>query len=148
MDILDLGPQFKAAMGRLRAFAEARPNWYFPRIQPLAGDNPGYVVNSGTLRIVFTWSVIEHEGSTGVYRHLSVSTTRQSPGVQRFPSQVITYTVASLLGFTGAHMSGDMAVAPGDHWHIEFSSPDAAIPHVMLVEPVPENALTSSSISN
>lgn len=145
MDILDMGPAFKAAVARLRAFAEARANWYYPGVQAIAGDNPGYVLDAGTLRIVFTWTVIEHEG---VFRHLSVSTRMQSPESQRLPNQIMTFTVAHLLGFTGARMSGEVAVAPSMTWQIETSGPEAATPHVMLAERAPAEALGPSTTSN
>jgi len=148
MDILDMGPAFKAAIARLRAFAEDRANWYYPGMQGLPGDNPGYVLDAGTLRIVFTWTVVEHLGQVGVFRHLSVSTRMRAPGSQQLPSRMHTYTVAHLLGFTGARMSGEVAVAPSMTWQIEISGPEAAIPHVMLVERAPAEALVPSATSN
>lgn len=148
MDILDMGPAFRAAVGRLRAFAEDRAHWYYPWVQGLPGENPGYVLDAGTLRIVFTWTVIDHPETSGVFRHLSVSTRMGAPGSERLPNQIMTYTVAHLLGFTGARLSGDLAVSPGTTWQIEISGPEAAIPHVMVVERAPSEALLPSTTSN
>lgn len=144
MDILDMGPSFMAAIARLRAYAEARANWYYPGVQGLPAENPRYVLDSGTLRIVFTWTVVE----VGVFRHLSVSTRMQVPGVEKLPNRILTYTIAHHLGFTGALISGVTAVEPGPTWMIDVSGPEAAVPHVMLAEQAPAEALLSSAVSS
>jgi hypothetical protein len=143
MDILDIGPEFNAALSRLRAHAENRNNWYYPIIAGSPpGDNPGYRLESGTLRIVFTWTAVDRGSGACVYRHLSISTILQRPERATFPSQILSYTVAHLLGFTGATLSGDIAVRPNPEWFIEMSSPNEPIPHVMLAERIPDAELT------
>jgi len=138
MGILDLGPQSRADLERLRAFAMAPGNWYRPHVSPVPGDNPAFRVQSGTMRIVFTWTVDPNRGQ--ILRHLSVSTM----GRGKLPNPVVAYTVAHLLGFTGAQLSNvstrdsQVAVGPGADWQIVQSDPEASIPHIVVGQVVPE----------
>lgn len=139
MDILDMGVAFKESIIRLRTFAEQQTNWYYPGLSGFVpGDVAPYVAHWGTLRVVFTWTV---DDQIGVVRHLTVSTVMQRPGRPTHPNAMLVFTIASLLGFTGATMSGGIAVAHNPAWHMALSDPEDRIPHVILGEKVPENEL-------
>lgn len=81
------------------------------------GDDPRFVVNTGTVRAVFTLTRLRTEdGGIDTVRHLSVSVV---PPRDAYPSLITVYTLAHEFGFTGATPvkgTTDLYDSPGPDW--------------------------------
>lgn len=111
-------PEVEADARRVRAHAEKPENIYRPGRMPPPGDNPAFVMMNGTYKIVFSLT----QTPNGVIRHLSVSTSAKG----RLPLPVAVWTVAHLLGFTGASPDERQVVSePGPTWgcYVEDDAP-------------------------
>lgn len=100
---------FKARCARLREFAEKPENWYrFPGSDFAPGQRPEYVIETPFgFRVVFSITHAPRQSPVPA-RHLTISV----PG-HNFPNVAVVFTVAHHLGFTGAEVVDDVAVAPG-----------------------------------
>lgn len=93
-------PELKEDLRRCREYAEASDHWYRPApgaVPP--GDIPAHVLESGTVRAVFSWTISDG----AVYRQLSVSTAAPN----KYPLPVVVFTLADRLGFTGGVKDAD-----------------------------------------
>jgi hypothetical protein len=101
----------------VREYAERPENWYRP-VQGntvlgdsyrVPGDRPEHVVRlSSGYRIVFSITHVP-EHSRDPFRHLSVSVDGTG-----YPNPAVVWTIARLLGFTGADaVDGDVVQQPG-----------------------------------
>ena len=92
--LLPMDDDTRGRLADLAARAATPENWYRPGEAAIPGDLPLYREQIGSLKVVFTWTV-DREGRPN--RHLSVSTIGRG-----LPHPMAVFTVAHLLGFTGA----------------------------------------------
>ena len=136
MRALIVGPDEKAAITKLVAFAEQPEHWYFPGSDFIPGNNPDYVVSVPQgFRCVFTFT---KKGGT-VFRHLTISV----PGA-RYPTPEASIMLALEFGFTSRFkvssnaMTYDlMAKMEHDGW-LFSADPDEHC--VVLLQPVEERS--------
>lgn len=122
-------PELKDDLRRCREYAEAPDHWYRPGPDAVPpGDIPEHVFNSGTVRAVFSWTLIKEK----TYRHLSVSTG--APG--RYPLPVVVFTLADMFGFTGGTRTEDGVVkTPAQGWGMQA---DQQYECIVVVQEVPD----------
>lgn len=90
-----LGKKTRRQLSELAARAAVPANWYRPGPgAAVPGDLAKYTEYIGTCRIAFSWTV-DRTGKP--WRHLSISTY-----LGGLPDPTIVFTVAEMLGFTGA----------------------------------------------
>lgn len=109
MSMLVIDDALKAACDRVREHAHRIENWYrIPGSDWIPGDRPEHVIMTPTgQKIVFSVTFAPAHGPRP-FRFLSVSTVSGRP-----PHPVLVWTIADLLGFTGAEREGDAVVGPG-----------------------------------
>ena len=112
----------KEACRCLREHAEKTENWYvIGKSAWVPGDRPEYVVQTEFgFQFVFTITHVP-EYSKLPYRHMTISV----PG-GRYPHNLVVWTVAHLLGFTGATVEDDIATEPGP-WGIEVNENEGCV---------------------
>jgi len=103
--------ELRASCRRLREHAEKTENWYCVGSSDwVPGNRSEHVIETaGGFRIVFSISCLPETPSAG-FRHLSVSIP-EAEG--KCPHPLVLWTVAHLLGFTGAEVVDEVASAPG-----------------------------------
>ena len=92
---LIIDDETRAAVARVRDFAEQEAHWYEPYEgdrRHVPGDDDRHVCMLGTYRCVFSITRVP----TGRWRHLSISV----PG-KFYPNPYAVFTIAELFGFTG-----------------------------------------------
>ena len=112
MGVLIFDERLKADIRRVRAYAERNKHWYNPDVasQKPPGDNKKHTLKTGTHRVVFSWTRKDLQ----VFRHMSISTGRVAG---KFPQPVSAFTMAHLLGFTGADVDEHgLVMTPGPKW--------------------------------
>lgn len=107
MQALIIDDEFKSRISQVREFASRPENIYKPGLTGIRppGDNPNYVVESGTIRIVFSLTSFENvpdrppdfEGPE-IYRHVSISANNYTSP----PNPVLVREILDLLGFIGS----------------------------------------------
>jgi len=129
MTVFLLTPEVRERAREVAAFARAEANWYRPGDCRLPGDIPGHVLVSGSVRAVFSWTVAPHE--RGLFRHLSVSVRREG----RYPLPQVVWTLAHLLGFTGASPGeGGLVEDPAAAWAFDVNEEESTAVVVERVE--------------
>jgi len=105
MQALIIDDEFKSRISQLREFASRPENLYKPGPGAACpGDNPNFVVKSGTIRIVFSLTSFEDTDRpptfTGedIYRHVSISANNQRSA----PHPILVREILNLLGFVGS----------------------------------------------
>jgi hypothetical protein len=96
---------------RIREHAEKPENYYWPDSGARAPSNdPRFVFRSGPYTFVFSLTVT----ANAIFRRLSVSTSKAG----MIPQPVVVWTVAHLLGFTGAASNAPTGVvtSPAEDW--------------------------------
>lgn len=110
---LPISDETRAALGALAERAAQPANWWDPADGTIPGDIPTYVVVVGSFRVVFTWTAQRGDGHP--HRHMSISTVGAPRG--RVPAPPAVWTVAHMLGFTGASVDEHGVVAqPASGW--------------------------------
>ncbi len=128
MGILLLGPERERELRDLAAEAAKEENWFRIGISDFVpGNLPKYTRILETYRLVFTITVLP-DGEK--LRHMSFS----SPG-DTYPNPMVTFQVASLLGFTGAPMYKGFIPEPGPDWGIRIDEDEHCI---VLTQPIAE----------
>lgn len=95
MNILFLTKDTEARAKEIAVYAAKPGNWYRPgETLTLPGEHPEYVLVSGTIRAVFTWT---RATKSLVIRHMSVSVQGAN-----YPNPLTVWTLAHMFGFTGA----------------------------------------------
>ena len=128
------------AVRRVREHAEKPANWYrVGAMTGLPGEDPRFVVRSGTTKAVFTWTVTgrswnpRHPPAGSVLRHLTVSVQ----GDGRYPRTEVCWTLAHHLGFTGASPDDQgLCHKPAPLWALGKDDDDQCIIVQQLVEGV------------
>ena len=128
MQLVLFTPEVQRRIGELAAFASEGPNWYvMDESHFIPGDDPRYVAEVGTVRVVFTWTKVP-DGR--VMRHMSISNH------SAYPSPVVVWTFAHMLGFTGAIPDRTGLVTdPGEKWGIGVDD-GAGVRCIVIQEPV------------
>jgi len=100
-------------------FARQPDNWYLVGVSNwVPGDRSEYVLKSGTIKAVFTWTL---QPSGEVFRHLTVSS-------HKLPHPYIVWTMAHYFGFTGAEVDEVSTVLkPADTWEARVVERDGCI---------------------
>jgi hypothetical protein len=94
----------RARIADLRAFAEQREHWYIPGKTGVPGLDRRHVVHAGDVQACFSWTVRPDNGR--VIRHLTASVRAWHEGNRNaYPLDSAVWTLAHLLGFTGATAS-------------------------------------------
>ncbi len=108
----------KARAQEVAALAEKPENWYIVGESTwVPGDRPEYVLLSGSIRAVFSWTKFP---SGDLRRHMSVSV--RGP---HYPNPIVVWSLAHYFGFTGVAMDelgvgrthGNWAVAVDEKEH-------------------------------
>lgn len=107
----------RAKVAAVLSHAEKHP--YRPG-GPIPGDDPRFVVNLNSYRVVFSFTQLDH----CTFRHLSVSV----PG-KKYPNPVAVFVIADLFGFTGYDEKFPASKSPS--WMIDVNK-DC----VILAEPI------------
>lgn len=112
----------------VRAFAERSENWYrYGQVDWIPGDRPEYVVRTlGGYRAVFTITYAPEQRPVP-FRHLTVSVEGPS-----YPNPIVVWTIAKMLGFSGAEADDDVVATPGP-WGVAL---DDAEHCVVVQQPV------------
>lgn len=127
------------AVKDVRAHAESPENWYRPGLTPPPGESPLYQVHAGTVRVVFSWTVMppssnpQHPPAGSLLRHMTVSVH----GEGRYPRPEVIWTLAHHFGFTGATPDESglcRQIAPG--WVLDKDETDKCIILQEIVEGV------------
>lgn len=94
--VLVINDDVRARAAAITKFAVRKENVYRPGpTAKIPGDNPQYVLATGSYRAVF--SVTEHPQEKILYKHLSISVL----GKGRLPSTEAVSDILPLFGFTG-----------------------------------------------
>lgn len=127
MGVFILSPDIKESFSRLVEYAEQEQHWYIPgKGQTPPGNNPKHVMNVGTIRLVFSWTVMD-----GLFRHLSISTTSS----RDYPDPRIVWTVAHYCGFTGATPDAQGFVfEPSETWQMKPHEEERCVVVVEKIE--------------
>lgn len=122
MGAVALGPEAERAAQAVADYAARPENWYrvSADLRPVdgwvPGDRPGHVLLNGTTRVVF--SFLQVEGRERPFRYMTVSTTA-SGGL---PNPVAVFTLAHMLGFTGAEADGaGVVLRPSRTWGLDLN---------------------------
>lgn len=121
----------REACSRLRAHAHDPAHWYrLGKSTVVPGDMPEHVLSLPEgFRVVF--SVTEApEYRPRPFRHLSVSVDGPN-----YPHPIAVWTLADLLGFTGAEMTDAVVVGPGP-WAMDIDKTE----HCIVVQQPLEDA--------
>ncbi len=109
VSVLDLvGAEARAR--EIVKFASQPENWYrVGETKVVPGDRSEYVLRSGTVRAVFTWTYVPK--ADVLFRHMTVSTNGG-----RAPHPAIVWTLAHMFGFTGATLVQGVVETPAATW--------------------------------
>jgi hypothetical protein len=120
---------------QIRTFAENPDNWYraFQSSAKVPGLHDEYVLESGTIRAVFSWTLVP-DGD--IFRQMTVSS--KNPG--KWAQPLIVWTLAHYFGFTGATTNEhDLVEEAASSWQVQMVEEESC---VMVVEKVEEEAPT------
>lgn len=115
MPALLLTPETRKDIDSLVEHASRPENRYKPSVSRwVPGDRKEFVrVIPVDYRLVFTLTELPNGE---VYRHMSLSVPRKG----KWPNEIVTFTLATMCGFTGGKMQNDMTVGPGSDWRVEI----------------------------
>lgn len=105
---------------KIAAFASRPENWYrLGETTEIPGDRPEFVLMSGTIRAVFTWTRTPEDE---VFRHMSIGILGSN-----LPNPTIVWTVAHMFGFTGAKIEEGLVHEPAQNWMVGLDLQDRCI---------------------
>lgn len=133
MILLDISKARTRAQ-EIEAFAKRPENWYHPgKTAFVPGDRLEFVLLSGTVRAVFTWTQSE-DGD--VHRHLSISTMARG-----YPHPIVVWTLANMFGFTGVTADDQGIVhSPAGSW---VYAPNDVERCVTIIEKIPKEKIAN-----
>lgn len=134
MHALTIDDESRQATKRLVDFAAKRENWYDPLNDDwFPGQKEEYtLVLNDHFRICFSYTV-SPEKDRQLYRHMTISV----PG-EGMPHPIAVFTIARMLGFTGAGDSPVVVNAPS-HWVVGPSPTEDGV--ILCCETVEEIVL-------
>lgn len=95
----------------------AQEHHYHEGVDPTPGDDPAFVINLNTYRVVFTFTA--HHGK--LYRHLSISV----PAEGKYPNAAAAFMIAQEFGFTG--WDGRTITRAPEGWMVGMSENEECI---------------------
>lgn len=105
----------------IEAWARQSANWYTPGVSVfIPGDDQRFVLQSGTYRAVFSWTV-DQDGA--VFRQLSVSSR------SKLPAPTVVWTLCHYFGFENAELdeTGVAVNQPHNTWQAAISENEGCI---------------------
>ncbi len=125
-------PDVRHRIEEIKKHANKPENFYIPSSSTwLPGAVPDYVLESGTIRVVFSITKVENgEGKDKrerLARHITISNQT------KYPAPPIVWSICDMFGFTHRYKPGDIILEPDESWMIGIIETDKCIGVMQLI---------------